>query len=90
MEEVLDLRGVAPTRNWAARLVGWLRRVAQQPAAGAAPLRLESRLNLGPKKSLVLVNCCGRRVLLAVAGDAVTPVMELAVARARTPKGPAR
>jgi hypothetical protein len=34
-------------------------------------------LNLGPKKSLVLVNCCGKRVLLALSGDTIVPVVDL-------------
>jgi flagellar biogenesis protein FliO len=54
-----------------------LQRLLRAPIAGDAPLRLEARLNLGPKKSLMLVNCCGRRVLLAVSGDTIVPVADV-------------
>ena len=69
----------------AARLTAWLRRLPAPRAAGDAPLLLEARLGLGPKKSLVLVNCCGKRVLLALSGDTIHPVMEMS-AGARTAK----
>ena len=63
--------------GWAQRLSAWLRRLVTAPAAGATPLWVEARLSLGAKRSLVLVNCCGRQVLLAVNGDAITPVLEM-------------
>ncbi len=79
MEQVLyAARGVLSGTSWAARLAGWVRRMAKGPAAGDAPLRMEARLHLGPKKSLVLVDCCGKKVLLAMSGDAIVPVLELA------------
>jgi flagellar biogenesis protein FliO len=60
-----------------ARLVGWLRRLTGAGASAAdAPLHAEARLSLGPRKSLVLVNCCGRRVLVGIAGDAMVPLGE--------------
>jgi flagellar biogenesis protein FliO len=62
--------------GWTMRLALWLRRVLSLPAAGELPMHLEGRLSLGPKKALVLVNCRGKRVLLAVCGDSITPVME--------------
>jgi flagellar biogenesis protein FliO len=56
----------------ATRLLGWLRRMTgSRTAAADAPLSAEARLSLGPKKSLVLVNCCGRRVLVGLSGDAI-------------------
>lgn len=55
----------------------WLRRLAGKSEAAEAPLRVEGRISLGPKKQLVLVNCHGRRVLVALSGDAITPLMEL-------------
>ena len=64
--------------GWMRRPAGWLRALGSG-RAGAAPLRVEARLNLGVKKSLVLVNCRGRHVLLALSGDTVAPVLELAV-----------
>jgi flagellar biogenesis protein FliO len=70
------------------RLGLWLRRLMSLPTAGEMPIRLEGRLNLGPKKSLVLVNCRGKSVLLAVGGEAITPVMEVP-ARRRKRKDPA-
>jgi flagellar biogenesis protein FliO len=56
----------------AVRLLDWLRRLAGARAAATdAPLRAVARLSLGPKRSLVLVSCCGRRVLLGLSGDAM-------------------
>jgi len=58
----------------------WLRRIrglVKARSAGEAALRVEGRISLGPKKSLVLVDCRGRQVLLAVSGDTVTPLMEM-------------
>ncbi|HEX4005956.1 MAG TPA: flagellar biosynthetic protein FliO [Acidobacteriaceae bacterium] len=63
--------------GWAHRLAGWLRRLAGNPASQTMPLRVEARLSLGAKKSLVLVNCSGRQVLLALHGDAITPLLEM-------------
>jgi flagellar biogenesis protein FliO len=61
----------------AMRLLGWLRRLTGARAAAVdAPLRAEARLSLGPKRSLVLVNCCGRRVLLGFSGDAMVRLGE--------------
>jgi flagellar biogenesis protein FliO len=69
----------------AARILGWLRRLTGvRAAAVGAPLRAEARLNLGPKKSLVLVNCCGRRVLLGLSGDAMVPLGEWPQAKTKT------
>ena len=81
MERTLSRAGVGWERgeglSLAARMTAWLRRLAAPRAAGDAPLLLEARLGLGPKKSLVLVNCCGKRVLLALSGDTIHPVMEI-------------
>ncbi|HEX3662619.1 MAG TPA: flagellar biosynthetic protein FliO [Acidobacteriaceae bacterium] len=55
----------------------WIRGLVKASTGVDGALRVEGRISLGPKKSLVLVNCLGRQVLLAVSGDAVTPVMEL-------------
>lgn len=68
--------------EWISGPAGWLRGL-RQARATASPLRIEARVSLGAKKSLVLVNCRGRQVLLALSGDAVVPVMELPAARAR-------
>jgi len=61
----------------------WLRRLMSLPTAGEMPIRLEGRLSLGPKKSLVLVNCRGKSVLLALGGESITPVMEVPAHRRR-------
>lgn len=71
MAEVLSAGGGA---MWGP--VAWLRGLSRGRGA-AAPLRVEARLSLGVKKSLVLVNCRGRQVLLALSGDTVAPVLEL-------------
>lgn len=68
----------------AARLLGWLRRLTgARRAVIDTPLRAEARLSLGPKKSLVLVNCCGRRVLLGISGDNLVPLGAWPQARAK-------
>lgn len=79
-----------PQGGWVVAAGRWLRRLASTPAEGEAPLRLESRVTLGPKKSLVLVNCCGKRVLLAVSADTVVPVMEIPAVRRRPAGGTAQ
>lgn len=63
--------------GWAAIGLRWVRGLVKTRSGGEAALRVEGRITLGPKKSLVLVECRGRQVLLAVSGDAITPVMEL-------------
>lgn len=67
----------ARQEGWAGAGLTWIRGLMRARAGVESPLRVEGRISLGPKKSLVLVNCRGREVLLAVSGDAVTPVMEL-------------
>jgi len=84
MEQVLH-PGVSalPQSGWVWRAAAWLRRLGGTQARAETPLRVEARMSLGPKKSLVLVRCQGRQLLLAVAGDSVVPLMEMAAARAR-------
>ncbi len=81
MEGVLQ----AGWTGWAARPAAWLRGLTGTRSA-AAPLRVEARLSLGAKKSLVLVNCRGRQVLLALSGDVVSPVLELGAPVAPKPR----
>jgi flagellar biogenesis protein FliO len=69
--------------GWAGAWLRWLSGRLRARSGGEAALRVEGRISLGAKKSLVLVDCRGRQVLLAVTGDAITPVMELP----RTRKG---
>jgi hypothetical protein len=83
LSPVFDGSAPMPRPSWTMRLGLWLRRLMSLPTAGEVPIRLEGRLSLGPKKSLVLVNCRGKSVLLAVGGDAITPVMEVPVPRRR-------
>ena len=65
-------------QGWVGAMLRWMRGRMKARTGMEAALRVEGRISLGPKKSLVLVNCLGRQVLLAVSGDAVTPVMEIA------------
>jgi len=74
MEQALDAVSI-PRATWIDRLRVWVLRISK-PAVDA-PLRIEARLSLGPKKSLVLVSCCGRRMLLSISGDAIAPVLEV-------------
>ena len=80
MEAVLSAERLGWS-GWMARPAAWLRGLGRARAA-AAPLCVEARLSLGAKKSLVLVNCQGRQVLLALSGDTVAPVLELGAPKA--------
>jgi len=40
-------------------------------------LSIEERLAIGPKKTLLLVNCAGQRFLLATTGEAIAPLFEV-------------
>jgi len=88
LSPVFDGNTPMPRYSWTMRLGLWLRRLMSLPTAGEMPIRLEGRLSLGPKKSLVLVNCRGKTVLLALGAEAITPVMEVP-ARRRKRKEPA-
>ena len=77
-----------PRASWTMRLGLWLRRLMSLPTVGEMPIRLEGRLNLGPKKSLVLVNCRGKSVLLALGTEAITPIMEVPAHRRRRREPP--
>jgi hypothetical protein len=72
-----------PRYSWTMRMGLWLRRLMSLPTAGEMPIRLEGRLSLGPKKSLVLVNCRGKSVLLALGTESITPIMEVPPHRRR-------
>lgn len=83
LSPVFDGNAPMPRPTWTMRLGLWLRRLMSLPTSGEMPIRMEGRLNLGPKKSLVLVNCRGKSVLLALGGEAITPVMEVPAPRRR-------
>lgn len=74
MEQATDSMSI-PRGAWIDRLRVWALRISKP--ASDVPLRIEARLSLGPKKSLILVNCCGRRMLLSISGDAIAPVLEV-------------
>jgi flagellar biogenesis protein FliO len=67
-------------------VLGWLRGLSRAKAREDAALSVEARLGLGPKKQLVLVNCCGKKVLLAVSGEGIATVMEVGEPK-RTQRG---
>ncbi|HEX4312287.1 MAG TPA: flagellar biosynthetic protein FliO [Acidobacteriaceae bacterium] len=83
LSPVFDGSTPMPRHSWTMRMGLWLRRLMSLPTAGEMPIRLEGRLNLGPKKSLVLVNCRGKSVLLAMGSDVITPIMEVPAHRRR-------
>ena len=83
LSPVFDGSTPMPRYSWTMRLGLWLRRLMSLPTAGEIPIRLEGRLNLGPKKALVLVNCRGKSVLLALGNEVITPIMEVPVHRRR-------
>jgi flagellar biogenesis protein FliO len=63
------------------QLLGLLRRILrsfqQPPEARQFIMSIEQRIAVGPKQSLILVNCAGRRFLLAMAGDSITSPVEV-------------
>jgi flagellar biogenesis protein FliO len=63
--------------NCAGLLRAIFARVSRSCATQESSLRIEERLNLGPKKALLLVNCHGRRFLVATAGDTIAPLIEV-------------
>lgn len=68
-----------PLAKYVRDAVRWLlKRVA--PAVGSAEraLAVEEKVAIGPKKSLVVVRCHDQRFLVATAGDAVGPIVEIA------------
>jgi flagellar biosynthetic protein FliP len=83
LNPVFDGSTPMPRYSWTMRLGLWLRRLMSLPTASEMPIRLEGRLNLGPKKSLVLVNCRGKSVLLALGTETITPIMEVPAHRRR-------
>ncbi len=83
LNPVFDGSTPMPRYSWTMRLGLWLRRLMSLPTATEMPIRLEGRLNLGPKKSLVLVNCRGKSVLLALGTETITPIMEVPAHRRR-------
>lgn len=78
--------------GWIAKIAALVGRMTGTAASAESPLRIEARLSLGPKKSLALVDCHGRRVLLALSGDAIVPVLQIAEPkpRVRNTKEPAQ
>ena len=83
LNPVFDGSTPMPRYSWTMRLGLWLRKLMSLPTAGEIPIRLEGRLNLGPKKSLVLVNCRGKSVLLALGSEVISPIMEVPAHRRR-------
>jgi hypothetical protein len=83
LSPVFDGSTPLPRYSWTMRMGLWLRRLMSLPTSGEMPIRLEGRLSLGPKKSLVLVNCRGKSVLLALGSEGITPVMEVPAHRRR-------
>lgn len=53
LSPVFDGSAPMPRPSWTMRLGLWLRRLMSLPTSGEMPIRMEGRLNLGPKKSLV-------------------------------------
>lgn len=60
---------------------GLIRLLLDKLARAAHPVQntllIEERLAIGPKKTLMVVNCHGRRFLLATAGDMIAPLIEI-------------
>jgi flagellar biogenesis protein FliO len=78
MERVRTLGLKTPAlRRLADLLRAVSRRMSQAREDAERHLRIDERLNIGPKKSLLLVSCCGQRVLVAVTGETVTTLLEV-------------
>lgn len=65
-------------RTAAYRLVQRFTRTAN---AAERVLAIEDQVAIGPRKSLLVVRCHGRRFLVATAGDTIGPVIEVAATR---------
>ena len=82
-ERTLEIRssGFIAGLPAAQRIVRLMRLAFEKLSRTAHPpdrcLSIEERLVIGPKKTLMLVNCEGRRFLLAMAGDMITPMIEV-------------
>jgi flagellar biogenesis protein FliO len=63
------------------RLAGLMRMLVARLSRAASPaqniLSIEERLTIGPKKMVMVVNCDGRRFLLATAGEMIAPLIEI-------------
>jgi flagellar biogenesis protein FliO len=67
-----------PALRWLPDLLRAMgRRMSQSRGDAERHLRIDERVSIGPKKSLLLVSCCGQRVLVAVAGETVTMLLAL-------------
>lgn len=87
MERVRTLGLKTPAlRRLADLLRAVSRRMSRAREDAERHLRIDERLNIGPKKSLLLVSCCGQRVLVAVAGETVTTLLEVDTQKMDTQK----
>lgn len=75
-----DLRGLAALVVVIALLAAvlWVLRRGVAAGRGAGPLRVETALSLGERRTLVIVGVEGRRLLLGVTPASVALVAELA------------
>lgn len=68
-------------RTAANKSTGLVRLLLDKLARAAGPaqsaLSIEERLAIGPKKTLMVVNCHGKRFLVATAGDMIAPLIEI-------------
>jgi flagellar biogenesis protein FliO len=73
------------------RLVSFfLSRCVGKQESGERLLTLEGRLTIGPKETLTLVQCAGRRYLVAAGGGGIVSLTEVSSATlASTPVSPA-
>jgi Flagellar biosynthesis protein, FliO len=59
------------------RIQALLRRIKPTTTQRSGALRVESRLALGPKRSMVVVSCRGERFLVACGSDSISAVVPL-------------
>jgi len=63
------------------RLAGLVRMLVAKLSRAASPARnilsVEERLTIGPKKTVMVLNCDGRRFLLVTAGEMIAPLIEI-------------
>lgn len=68
------------------------KKFTQTAGSAERALVMEDRIAIGPKKSLVVVRCYGRRFLIATTPDGIGPILEIAATktarRARTQSTP--
>ena len=72
-----DLVGHLLGQSFMSRMRGTFQTLLRTADPPKRLISIEERMAIGPKKSLILVNCAGRRFLFASSDDSMTPLVEV-------------